>query len=91
MNQSGNAPCEMSIRLLHIPTYPYHSADPKHPQLQVLIGVIARDLIVFWIALVRDARYLSDKGMNQPRNFRGYLRMSGSMMRLSTRWSLRKP
>ena len=80
MNQSENAPCEMSVRLLHIPTYPYHSTDPKHPQFQVLIGIIACDLIVFWIALVRDPRYLSDKGMNQTRDFGGYLGMSGSMM-----------
>lgn len=90
MNRSANAPCEMSIRLLHVPTHPYHSTNPKHPQFQVFVGIIARDLIVFRIALVRDARYLGHKGMDQTRDFEGYLRMGSSVVRLSTRRSLRK-
>ena len=70
----------MGIRFAHIPTNPYHPTDPKHPQFQVLVSIIACDLIVLRIALVRDACYLSDKGMNQTQDFRGYLRMSGSMV-----------
>ena len=75
-----NTPCEIGIRLLHIPTDPYHPTDPKHTQFQVLVGIIARDLIVFRIVLVRDARYLSDKGMNQARDLGCYLRVGGGMI-----------
>jgi hypothetical protein len=91
VNRSANAPCEVVICLLHIPTYSYHPVDPKHSQFQVSVSIIVCDLIVFRIVLGRKARYLCNKGMDQTRDFGGYLRMSGSMVGVSACWSLREP
>lgn len=63
----------MSIRLCHIPTDSRNPTDPEHSQFQVLAGIVTCNLIVHWIVIARDARYLCDEGVNQSRDLGGYL------------------